>query len=246
MLRLLGVTCPLIAATAWLTTLLTLFLLWILNGKQRYELSAPRISYISNIGAFYQTVFIVGASITSFFFVATLILFLIRHNKLEKKHSNLQDAPKQRLIFDVLALLTGLVSAAALVLLTVFDSKDHDTTHWIFTLIFAFSAITCAIFNLISVAAFRRIRKSIEFTYALKMFFIITSTLVLGAMIYLLYSCTGSTPTGTLTEKCDDIRSISAILEWSLGILFFIFLVTWVLDGGLVPRKPPSMLRPTV
>src|SRR3712207_4858990 len=96
-LIMLPVLAPLIAAIAWITTLLLLLILWLTHGQQRYEQTSPHISFISNIGAFYKTAFVAGAAVTSFFFVTTLILFIFRHKKLQ----TLCQGTKQRLFFDI-------------------------------------------------------------------------------------------------------------------------------------------------
>src|SRR6478609_8952430 len=164
--HLLGIA-PIVSSTAWLATILTLLILWLTNGRPKYKASSAEITYISNVGAHYKTLFIVGTSTTAVFFIITLIEFLIFHRYIYKKNNGVINGINgtngtngvkgntrggKRTWADIVAFTLGVISVTCLVLLSIFDSINHESIHWVFTLIFAFAAIMCAVFNLVAVA----------------------------------------------------------------------------------------------
>lgn len=234
-LRILFVIPALIAAIAWISTILTLLIIWLEASRPKYETDSPNVSFISTIGSVHKPVFVIGASITAAFFVVTLILFIFRNEKRARLHSsqvngNGNQPFSKRLWADVLALVFGIIGSTFLVLLTVLDSMHHSTFHWISTLIFAFSVILCAIFNVVGLSSFRRFHRSVYISYFLKILFIVLAALTLIGMISLMYSC--SSHGETLVGECMTLETTAAILEWILALLFFVFLLTWVIDFG--------------
>jgi hypothetical protein len=220
MKRLLFSIVPVIASIAWFTTLVILFTLWVTNGEPKYKTTTPHISYISSIGAHFKTVFVIGGCITAVFFILGLLQFPFLHRT--------RNIPSSVLWYDVFALLFGIVSATALVLLTVFDSINHESFHWAMTLVFAITAIIVAILNLKAVAHSRTQGRSLRISFFMKTAFVTLGLIALICMIGLMVSCSATDQ--VLTPHCDTVHSISAVFEWSLGILFFIFLLTWVID----------------
>jgi hypothetical protein len=235
-------SAPFIASCAWFGTILALLILWLANGRPRYKLATAKITYISNVGAHYKALFIAGTSVTAFFFIITLVEFLLFHRYIYRNNQKLttnstinnstpiRRIPKSRTWADILAFWLGLISVSCLVLLAIFDSIHHERAHWVFTLIFAFGAILCSIFNLIAVSIFRHMNRGKTISFFLKILFIIAASTILVAMIILTSTCSTTNIKGLLTEKCDNIKSIAAILEWILAGLYFIFICTWIID----------------
>jgi len=209
---------PAISSFAWLGTIVALFVLWASHGEIAYKTGSASISYISTVGAHYKTLFVVGACVTAAFFAATLLIFLFHHRQ-ANGHLPV------RTWSDAVAFLLGIASISGLVLLSVFDSIRHDAAHWIFTLIFASGAILCAIFNLIGVSVFRHAKSRKKVSYYLKMLFILSATALLVTMIVLIVSCSSNA-----IDSCNDRHSAAAVLEWILALLFFVFVLTWVMD----------------
>lgn len=229
-------TSPTIAAFAWLTTLLTLLTLWLKDGRPKYRITSPDVSFISNIGAFYKTVFIVGTLITAIFYLLTLIQFVLVSRKRSRSrnivNNNINGNNSNgnvRIWADIIALLSGIISATSLALLAIFDSFNYENAHWIFTLLFSFTAIITAIFNLIALSTLKKSGRWYFASFYLKIIFIILGSIILVSMIALLYSCKSITDR-SLTDKCNDFRSVSASMEWILGLLFFVLFGTWILD----------------
>jgi|SRR6478609_6344058 len=221
---------PITSATAWIVTVITLLILWLTDGRPKYEVTSPDIAYISNIGAEYRTLFIIGASITAAFFAVTLIIFIGYHRHVYNTATNIEQVTyrKPRTWADIISFIFGMISSAALVLLAIFDSERYDNAHWIFTMIFIFGAILCAIFNVVGISTSRALRTRKKTSFILKILFIIVTTGVVAAMLILMFSCASNDT--TLTPQCNKVRSASAVLEWSLAGLFFIFILTWILD----------------
>ena len=220
------VLSPLFSAIAWIITLCSLLVLWFEDGKPKSKVSSPSITFISGIGTFYDWIFITGSVITALFFVITLLQFLFykpRHYLLENSTF------KQRFWAHLCALFLGTASMASLIALTILNNPQDESIHWILTLAFSFLVLLCASFNLIAIAGGRHGGTPFYVSFALKILFIVLSTAILVTMISLIYSCP-TIPNQALTPSCDKTRSISAILEWILGILFFVFVLSWTID----------------
>ena len=227
------IVAPVIAGLSWILLLLNLFTLWLADGKPKYRADGGTIAYISLIGATYYVQFILGSCITAFFFVSTLVQFVIvHHSYIINEAMSTVNRVKPRVWADYLALGCGIVSSSALVLLSIFDAIRHPTFHWSMTLVFAFTAILCAVFNAIGVSTFRKLKGNQTVSFALKLLFIIISTGVLIAMIVLMVSCSTIDKT-VLTTRCEKSKSIAAVLEWTLALLYFVFILTWMMDFSM-------------
>jgi hypothetical protein len=217
---------PILSSTAWITTLLSLLILWLTDGRPRYEETSPDVAFISNIGSHFYRLFMIGSIITATFFVVTLFVFIFYHHHLWK--NRIGNIKKPRTWSDFVSFSFGIVASVALILLSIYDSQRYDDTHWIFTLIFAFSAILCALFNIVSISISRGMRRTKMSSFILKIIFVILSTILVITMVSLMYSC--QSHGRILVPRCNELRSIAAILEWSLAALFFVFILTWVID----------------
>lgn len=121
---------PLVAGLAWFTTLSILLLRWFAIGQPRYPGQVnPEIPFISDIAAFtLQPVFIVGCAVTGVSFAGTV--FAVHHVRYSGKFYGLQaDDAGWRQVTSFLALLAGLVAAACLFLLSVFDTFENNEEH---------------------------------------------------------------------------------------------------------------------
>lgn len=64
-------------------------------------------------------------------------------------------------VFSVLAILSSMVGGAALVLLSVFDTKRYTTLHRVFLLFFMLGVWFAAVFSVVEV----RYRRSVRFSF---------------------------------------------------------------------------------
>ncbi|CAN8096230.1 unnamed protein product [Discula destructiva] len=120
---------PLTAGLAWFTTLSILLVRWLAIGQPRYPGQVnPELPFISDIGAFvFQHVFITGCAVTGVTFAGTV--FAVHHVRYSEKFYGLTDDAGWRQITSFFALFEGLVSAACLVLLSVFDTFQNNKEH---------------------------------------------------------------------------------------------------------------------
>ena len=65
---------------------------------------------------------------------------------------------KREKIFSILAILSSVVAAAGLILLSIFDTKRYTTAHRLFLLIFMLGVWFSAIFSVIEVRHFLNVR----------------------------------------------------------------------------------------
>lgn len=219
---------PLIASLSWLSMLIILLILWFLAGRPKSKSTSPDITYISGIGTFYDWIFITGSSITAVFFVITLIFFALQKNVTYMDSTTSLDFRVKRSWAHLFALVFGTTAMACLVSLTIINGVNDVAIHWILTLSFSSLVILCAVFNIVGVSSLRRIKRLSRFSYILKLIFVILGTLCLFIMIILIYSC--FPVNDVLTPSCNIIRSTSAVFEWVLGLLLFVFISTWIID----------------
>lgn len=120
---------PLTAGSAWFTTLSILLLRWLAIGQPRYPGQVnPEVPFISDIAAFtLQPVFIVGCAVTGVSFAGTV--FAVHHVRYSDKFYGLADDAEWRQVTSFVALFAGLVAAACLFLLSVFDTFENNDEH---------------------------------------------------------------------------------------------------------------------
>lgn len=120
---------PLAAGLSWFSTLSILMFRWIAIGRPRYPGQVnPELPFISDIGAFvFQPVFITGCAITGATFAGTV--FAVHHIRYSDKFYGLTNDAEWRQVTSFVALFAGLISAACLVLLSIFDTFENNEKH---------------------------------------------------------------------------------------------------------------------
>lgn len=120
---------PLVAGSAWFTTLSILLLRWLAIGRPRYPGQVnPEAPFISDIAAFtLQPVFVAGCAVTGVSFAGTV--FAVHHVRYSDRFYGLVDDAEWRQVTSFLALFAGLVAAACLSLLSVFDTFENNEEH---------------------------------------------------------------------------------------------------------------------
>jgi hypothetical protein len=94
--------------------------------------ASPPSQQISNIGAEHKTLFIVGNSLTCFFWALTLLTERWLHHvrripgSLRKHETNL----------DIASVVFGIMGGLALVFLAIFDAVNYAPVHWSMTAVF--------------------------------------------------------------------------------------------------------------
>lgn len=103
---------------------------WVAKGEPYYEFmhaTSQHIVYISDIGAtsWGQPIFIA----TSAVMVVTFDLVFILERWLRHKRQLLQNYRTSEKVLSLLAIMWSIIGAAALILLTIFDTKDYNRVH---------------------------------------------------------------------------------------------------------------------
>lgn len=120
---------PLVAGISWFTTLTILLVRWLALGQPKYPGQInPEIPFVSDIAAFnFQPVFIVGCAITGVTFAGTV--FSVHHVRYSPRFYGLTDDARWRQMTSLLALFMGLMTAACLVCLSIFDTFENSDEH---------------------------------------------------------------------------------------------------------------------
>ncbi|TPX61790.1 hypothetical protein SpCBS45565_g07174 [Spizellomyces sp. 'palustris'] len=222
---------PFLAALVWTGIITALLILWLATGTPHYKQDEAPIVYISDVGAKYKTLFIVGTATTSALYVGTLLAdFILR------SLGYLPERRQRRETIDaVLSILFGFLAAACLTLLAIFDALNHSSLHWGLTLGFIFSLACSAGFK---VAELRRLRKdhwgirALWRSFRTKLVLVIFAIGLTIAMIVLMSICT-SDP--SRPEYCDSQHSAAAVCEWVAAYVtaaYFLSLVSDFRVGG--------------
>lgn len=143
-------------------------------------------------------------------------------------------------------------------LLAIFNVHDFHPEHWVFTVVFIVGVALNAIANTVEIRYLaetywhlRYIRRntiakivlvSLGVGMILDIFYkkqYLTLYLVFAiAMAILLGNCDDRTNDG----HCDAQNSTAAVFEWSISVIFFGFLITYVVDFRVI-EEPPASVR---
>lgn len=110
--------------------LLAMLCTWISKGEPYYQYmhaTSQHIVYISDIGAtsWGKPIFIATSAVT----VVAFDLVFILERWLRHKRQLVQNYRKSEKILSILAIVWSIIGAAALILLTIFDTKNHNKVH---------------------------------------------------------------------------------------------------------------------
>ncbi|KAF2147233.1 uncharacterized protein K452DRAFT_282223 [Aplosporella prunicola CBS 121167] len=125
---------PLVSSIAWFLTLLVLLITWVARGTPRYPGQAnPYVAFISDIAAFeLKPLFLVGSCITAFAFIGTVCaVHFARYNR---RMYGIDDVWYKHWTSFV-AMLSGVVAGAGLILLGVMDTFRFHEEHRILLLV---------------------------------------------------------------------------------------------------------------
>lgn len=116
--------------------LLTMLLWWIIRDHhQPYDYQDPsiRIVYISNVGAdVLQPLFIAGSAVSCLF----LDLAMLADRWLRHRGRLVPNVSRGEKCLAVLTVVFAAIGTAGLILLSIFDTKNHHRLHYLFLLFF--------------------------------------------------------------------------------------------------------------
>ncbi|KAF9790911.1 Frag1/DRAM/Sfk1 [Thelephora terrestris] len=214
---------PIFTAFVWVGTLLAMLITWLAQGRPRYPTMDGSIAYISDIGAdILKPLFITGCCITGVGFVLTLVVerWLRHRGRLPP------DMRRREKVFSILAILSSVVAAVALILLSIFDTDRHPTAHRLFLLIFMVGIWFTAIF---SVVEYRWLSKDYAHAGRIRLAYKIKGTM---AVLLILLSIAF----GVALFKATNV---GAVLEWIIAFGFAFYLISYYWDLRL--SKPGKL-----
>ncbi|GAA6049586.1 hypothetical protein NBRC10513_005926 [Rhodotorula toruloides] len=243
---------PLIAFVVWWGTLLGLLLWWaVADNAKQYQPGQPTIlvspgvfsypaaeadscstrQYVSNVGAEprKQALFIAGVSTTAVFYTLSLLMERwLRHLRripgpLRKRDRNA----------DIVACIFGILGSIALVLLSCLNDLAFPNAHWsmaaVFIVCIAISAL-CQTLEIMWLKQDHIDRKHLRRNAIIKWIIVVLAiccAICFGATYGV---CAGSGSRRPLTSRCDRIKSVAAIFEWTIAGLYGVYLGTMGFD----------------
>lgn len=221
---------PILAFVFWTATLLGLLLWWIIDDNHRkYVPSDATVTYISNVGAEHQALFIAGTALTSLFYTLTLLSERwLRHLRripgaLRKRDRNA----------DIAATVFGILGALALVILACFNDRAFPNVHWAFTAIFVVCIAISALCQTLEIHWLRQdhvernhLRRNMKIKWVIVGLAIALAITFAGTYA----TCAGAPDDQPLTPRCDRIKSVAGVLEWAIAFLYDLYLFTFGLD----------------
>ncbi|KAF2854679.1 hypothetical protein T440DRAFT_240549 [Plenodomus tracheiphilus IPT5] len=208
---------PIISAVIWTAMLITMLVYWAASGKPKYSTmdQGQHIPYISDIGNNYlQPMFIAMSAATVVTFdLAFIFERYLRHtNRLAPNTSHWQK------VFSACATIFAIIGAAGLILLTIFDNKDHNRLHNIFLGVFIIGYVISAIFicwEYQRLGVRHRQHSILRVSFWIKFFFIVTEVCLAIAF--------------AVCSK-QDIWNVAAVLEWIVSFIFCIYVGSFFID----------------
>lgn len=208
--KFLGILTSIFGALVWLATIATLFGLWARDDFIQYEYDDGDVAYISNVGARHKAVFIVGTALTGLLFILTLILTKICF-----------DAETRRRLkrgVSITSIVFGVIAGLSLCLLAILDSVNYKGAHYAFTGLFIVFTLLSAVFSI----AYRFTRNEMNLVTNLRVLFV--SLVVPLAIAFVVFSLIKRPATET------QLKSVAASIEWSIALLFVVYLALFALD----------------
>ena len=210
LIKSLGILVSIFAALIWLATIAALFGLWARDDFIRYEHDDGDVAYISNVGARHKAVFIVGTALTATFFVLTLIF--------TKVYFDMETRRRFKRGVSITSIIFGVISGISLCLLSILDSVNYKGAHYTFTGLFIVFTLLSAVFSI----AYRFKRNEINMAINIRVMFV--SLVVPLAITFVALSLIRRPDSDT------QLQSVAATIEWSIAVLFIIYLALFALD----------------
>jgi hypothetical protein len=222
---------PVASGVAWLVTLLTLLLFWLIHDDgERYESMEEEqtFPYISDVGATeMQPFFIVGCILTGIFLDAAFISERwLRHNG-----RLLPNGKRRERVFAGISIAFAMVGTVGLVLLAVFDTRSHPRLHIMNLGLFILGYIVSAVFICFEyrhLGNTNRDTKMLNRSFWLKVLFILIE---LGLVI------------GFMFGMASGNSTTAAILEWIVSFVFTFYAISFAIDLWPAVRTKDGRVR---
>ncbi|KEZ39725.1 Frag1/DRAM/Sfk1 family protein [Scedosporium apiospermum] len=209
---------PIISGVVWLATLLGLLLEWAVDEhKKRYPSMSPyaTIPFISNIGAHeMKPLFIAGCVITTVFLDLSFASdWWLRHRGRLVPNTTVGEK-----VFSGLSIVFAIIGTVGLIMLSIFDTANHQRLHNIFLGLFIGGYLISAIFICLE---YRRLRRNHREHRILRTSFHIKLGFVLLELALIISFAV-----------CSRIkkRNAAAVLEWVIAFIFSAYVFSFIVD----------------
>ncbi|OQE35136.1 hypothetical protein PENCOP_c014G02455 [Penicillium coprophilum] len=210
---------PVISGCMWLATLVAMMSTWAADGKPRYITmdDGLTIPYISHIGAEgLKPLFITGSAVT----VVFMDLSLLSERWLRHAGQLARNKGKFDKACAVGSIFFSITGAVGLILLSIFDTKNHHNLHNGFLGMFIGSYVVCALLvclEYIQIGRFYHPQARILLvSFGIKASFVICELAVAIAF-------------GVCMKKGNK-QNAAAVLEWVAAYIFDFFVFSFVID----------------
>jgi len=208
---------PIFSSTVWLACLVTMISYWAATGRPHYTTMSDGqwMPYISDIGADTLKPMFIAMSAVS---VVTFSLAFIFERYLRHTHTLTPNTSVWQKIYSFCATLAAIVGAAGLILLTIFDCKNHNRLHNIFLGVFIIGYIVSAIFicwEYQRLGIHYREHSILRRSFWVKLAFI-------GLEICLVVAF------GVCSLK--HIWNVAAGLEWTIAFIYCLYVLSFFVD----------------
>ncbi|KAH8897358.1 hypothetical protein GQ53DRAFT_887757 [Thozetella sp. PMI_491] len=209
---------PIIAGLVWFGMLLGMLLYWVVDTHEmRYYTFIPGeyIAYISDVGAQQQRPLFIACSCIT---VVFLDLSFLADRWLRHEGRLVPNTTIREKVLAWMSILFALVGSAGLVLLTIFDTFNHATLHYVFLLLFMAGYCISAIFICWE---FRRLEVThprhpiLRISFWVKLGFVIVEAILAITFIAL-----------NFTSRYDG----AAVIEWTISFIFTFYEASFFID----------------
>lgn len=190
---------------------------WASTGKPIYVTMSDgqHIPYISDIGAdTLKPMFIAMSAVT----VVTFDLAFIFERYLRHTGKLARNTSVWQKVYSFCATFAAIVGAAGLILLTIFDCKNHNRLHNIFLAVFIIGYIVSAIFicwEYQRLGIHYRQHSILRISFWIKLFFIISEVCLAIAF-------------GVCSRQ--HIFNVAAVLEWTVAFIYCFYVLSFFID----------------
>ncbi|KAF2647788.1 hypothetical protein K491DRAFT_784521 [Lophiostoma macrostomum CBS 122681] len=208
---------PVFSSLVWLAMLIAMLVTWASDGFPHYSPmdAGQTIAYISDIGSSgFKPVFIAMSAVTVVSFdVAFIAERWLRHTGRLTHNTSVWQK-----VYSGLSVVAAIVGAAGLILLSIFDNKNHNKLHNIFLGVFIIGYIVSAIFicwEYQRLGIHFRDQSILRYSFWIKLAFIILEVaLAIGFGV-----C-------SKTSKWNA----AAVLEWTIAFIYFFYVLSFFID----------------
>jgi len=218
---------PIFSSTVWIACLITMIVYWAATGRPHYVTmnEGQYIPYISDIGADYLKPLFIAMSTVC---VVTFSLAFVFERYLRHAGKLTPNTSVWQKVYSGCATVAAIVGAAGLILLTIFDCKNHNRLHNIFLAVFIIGYIISAIFicwEYQRLGIHYREHSILRNSFWVKLAFILFEICLCIAF-------------GVCSKQ--HVWNVAAGLEWTIAFVYCLYVLSFFIDFLPTLRKNSS------